>query len=66
MSIKAKYADGVFKPLEKVKHAVPGEVYQIFSEGELRKLTEDLAWLRASEKSFEFWDNKEDAVYDKL
>jgi hypothetical protein len=29
-------------------------------------LTEDLHWLKAAEKSFEFWDNEEDAVYDKL
>lgn len=27
---------------------------------------EDLQWLKASEKSFEFWDNPEDAVYDTL
>jgi hypothetical protein len=27
---------------------------------------EDLLWLKAAEKSFAFWDNPEDAVYDKL
>jgi hypothetical protein len=27
---------------------------------------EDLAWLRASESSFDFWENPEDAIYDKL
>lgn len=27
---------------------------------------EDLLWLRAAEKSFDFWENPEDAVYDKL
>jgi hypothetical protein len=27
---------------------------------------EDVAWLKASERSFEFWDNPEDAVYDRL
>lgn len=26
----------------------------------------DLAFLKLAEKSFEFWDNPEDAVYDKL
>jgi hypothetical protein len=27
---------------------------------------EDVGWLRASEKSFEFWDNADDAIYDSL
>jgi hypothetical protein len=27
---------------------------------------EDLLWLKASERSFSFWDNPEDEVYDKL
>jgi hypothetical protein len=27
---------------------------------------EDLAWLKASEQAFDFWDNSEDAVYDRL
>jgi len=27
---------------------------------------EDLAWLKASESAFDFWDNPEDAVYDHL
>jgi len=26
----------------------------------------DLAFLTLAEKSFEFWDNPEDAIYDKL
>ena len=26
----------------------------------------DLAFLKLAEKSFEFWDNPEDAIYDKL
>jgi predicted DNA-binding antitoxin AbrB/MazE fold protein len=66
MSIKATYKDGVFKPLEEVKNAIPGKAYRIFSEEELRGLTEDMRWLRLAERSFEFWDNDEDAVYDKL
>ena len=66
MSIKAKYSDGVFMPLEEVKGATPGKIYRVFSEEELRKLAADLQWLKASEKSFDFWNNKEDAVYDKL
>jgi hypothetical protein len=27
---------------------------------------EDLAWTKLAESSFEFWDNPEDAIYDKL
>ena len=66
MSIKVEFSDGVFKPLEKVDNVAPGVVYTVLSEDELRSLAEDLRWLKASEKSFEFWDNPEDAVYDTL
>ena len=66
MSIKACYANGVFAPLEEVRDAAPGKVYRVSSEEELRDLTEGLAWLRAAESSFAFWDNEEDAAYDKL
>ena len=43
-----------------------GEVYQVFSESELKRLTADFVWLKGSERSFEFWENEEDAVYDSL
>ena len=66
MSVKVTYSDGVFKPLEKVTDATPGKVYTVFSDDELRDLTENQRWLKASEKSFEFWNNQEDAVYDTL
>ncbi len=66
MSVRARYANGVFKPLEEVRDAVPGKVYRVFSEDELQNLTENLAWLKAAERSFAFWDNEEDAVYDRL
>ena len=66
MSIKAEYRNGVFKSLAEVSNAVPGMIYQVFSEGELRRLAEDLPWLKGSERSFEFWENGADAVYDKL
>lgn len=32
----------------------------------LRIPEKDLAFLKLAEKSFEFWDNPEDAIYDKL
>lgn len=66
MSIKAKYVNGVFKPVEEVKDAEPGKIYRVFSEEELTKLSEDLGWLKAAERSFDFWNNKEDTVYDNL
>jgi hypothetical protein len=66
MSVEARFADGVFKPLGDVTGVVPGKVYRVFSEEEIRSFTEDLAWLKAAEQSFTFWDNDEDAVYDRL
>ena len=66
MSIKAEYRNGVFEPLEEVINTDPGKIYRVFSEDELRRFAEDLPWLMGSERSFEFWENKEDAVYDSL
>ena len=66
MSIKAEYKNGVFKPLVEVSNAVPGKVYQVFSEDELRRLAEDPKWLKGLDRSFRFWENEEDAVNDKL
>ena len=66
MSIKAEYRNGVFGPLQEVEEPAPGEIYQVFSESELKRLAADVPWLKASERSFEFWENEEDAVYDGL
>lgn len=66
MSIKATYSNGVFKPLDDVKGVSPGKVYTVFSDEELRDLRESMGWLKAAEKSFGFWNNEEDAVYDTL
>ena len=66
MSIRATYENGVFEPLEKVEGAKPGQVYRVFSEEELLDLRETLGWLKTSEKSFDFWNNPADAVYDRL
>ena len=65
MSIPARYENGVFRPLEEVQGAANGEVYRVFSEEELHGLKGELAWLKAAERSFEFCDNQEEAVYDK-
>ena len=32
----------------------------------LKISAEDLAWSRAAEPAFAFWDNPEDAIYDQL
>jgi predicted DNA-binding antitoxin AbrB/MazE fold protein len=66
MSVPARYENGVFRPLEEVKGAANGEVYRVFSEEELNGMRDDLAWLKAAERSFDFWDNEEDAVYDDV
>ena len=66
MSIEAEYEDGVFAPLREVEEPTPGDVYRVFSESELRRLTAAVPWLMASERSFEFWENEEDAAYDGL
>ena len=66
MSIKVAYKDGVFAPLEKVEGAKPDAVYTVFSDEELRDIRETVGWLKAAEKSFDFWNNPADAVYDKL
>ena len=47
-----------------MKGAANGEFYRVFSEEELHGLKDELAWLKAAERSFEFWDNQEDAVYE--
>ncbi len=66
MSIKAKYRDGVLMPVEKTDSLTPGQIYTVFSDEELRELRETLGWLKAAEKSFEFWNNDADAAFDSL
>ena len=64
MSIRVEYRDGVFAPLQEVEEPTPGEVYRLFSETELTQLAADVPRLKGSERSFEFWENEEAAVYD--
>jgi hypothetical protein len=49
-----------------VKGAVPGKAYRVFSDEELQELTEGVQWLSAAEPAFEFWNNDDDAIYDRL
>ena len=66
MSIKVSYKDGVFEPIETVAGAKPGTIYTVFSDEELRDIRETVGWLKAAERSFDFWDNPADAAYDTL
>ena len=66
MSVKVEYSNGVFKPLQQVRDTAPGKVYTVFSDEELRDLTENMRWLKGAEESFEFWNNQDDEVYNAL
>ena len=54
MSIRAEYRDGVLGPLQRVEDPTPGEVDPVFSKSELKRLAAAVAWLKVSERSFEF------------
>ena len=66
MSVTATWSEGVFKPTGEVKGAVPGKAYRVFSEDELLELTESVQRLRAAGPAFEFWNNDDDSIYDRL
>jgi hypothetical protein len=53
---------------EAIDHLDVREQVRLLNElpGHLKIKAEDIGWLRASESSFEFWDNPEDAIYDQL
>jgi hypothetical protein len=53
---------------EAIDHLDAREQVRLLNElpNHLKIKPEDIAWLRASEPSFEFWDNPEDAIYDQL
>jgi len=55
MSIKVAYKDGVFEPLESDENVTPGKICTAFSDEELRDIRETVGWLKAAEKSFDFW-----------
>jgi len=66
ISIKMTYKGGIFDPIEDVKGVRPGQHFTVFSDEELDAIRETLGWLKTTEKSFEFWNNPADAVYDTL
>jgi hypothetical protein len=51
------------RALEEVKGARSGQRYTVFSDEELDEIRERLGWLKAAEKSFEFWNDPADAAY---
>ena len=51
MSIKAEYRNEGFRPLVEVSNAVPGKMWQVSSVDELRRLAEDMPWLRGLAKT---------------
>jgi hypothetical protein len=65
MSIKVTYRDGVFEPVENVTDVRPGQTYTAFSNDELADIRETIV-LKTAEKSFEFWNDPDDAVNDNL
>jgi ATP-dependent DNA ligase len=57
------------KQLEKILSKAAPEEQRMFLRklpGILKISWSDLTLLKASQKSFDFWNNKEDAAYDKL
>ena len=64
MSIQVTFNDGVFEPLEEVIGVHPGQHYTVFSDEELDDIRGTLGWLKAAEKSHEFWNDPADAIYD--
>jgi predicted DNA-binding antitoxin AbrB/MazE fold protein len=66
LSVEVRYENGVFTPLEDVAGVAPGKRYRVFSEEEILSLKDGFLWLQAAKPSFEFWENEEDAVYDRL
>jgi hypothetical protein len=66
MSVAVRYENGVFTPVEEIVSATPGKLYRVFSDEEVLALKNDLVWLRAAKPVFEFWENEEDSVYDRL
>ena len=66
MRITTEYRDGVLGSHQEVEEFPPGEVYQVFSGSGMKRLVVDIPWLQGSERSFGFWENEEDAVYDSL
>lgn len=65
MSIKVVYKNGVFEPLGEIKSARPEQDFTVFSDEELADIRNTLGWLKAAEKSFEFWNEGADDVCDE-
>jgi hypothetical protein len=55
----------ITEAIEKLDAKEQIELLRVLPE-RLKISPDDLAWSRLAEPAFEFWDNPEDAIYDKL
>ena len=55
----------ISEAIEKLDEKDQIQLLRILPE-HLKISPDDLAWSRLAEPAFEFWDNAEDAIYDKL
>jgi len=53
---------------EAIKHLDVHDQMRLLSDlpAHLKIQADDIAWLKAAEPAFEFWNNSEDAIYDEL
>ena len=53
---------------EAIEHLDVREQIRLLQDlpGHLKIQPDNIAWLKAAERAFEFWNNPEDAIYDQL
>jgi len=66
MPVRVRYVGGIFEPLDEAADLEEGRVYRALTRSDVIELLETLSSLELSERSFAFWDNPEDDVYDEL
>lgn len=65
MSIKVTYRNGVLVPVDDITNVHPGQNYAVYSDLELAEIRETIG-PKIADKTFEFWNNPDDALYDNL
>ena len=65
MSITVTYRGGIFEPVEDLTNLHPGQNYTASTDEDLAEILSTTE-LKAAEKSFEFWNSPDDALYDNL
>ena len=56
---------GVIGAIQKLDSGEQKQILHVLPFADFLK-PEDRGWLRAAQSSFGFWDNEEDAIYDRL